>query len=161
MGEGPSDFYPRFEEQLWRTSESIKIEIEPRRPAKSARRWRGTVVINRKVVTASLLRAQIFPTCNYTKNIEIAAKGCPICGSGLLSHRSKKYKGKLFYTCDKKGSDPNAVSYRGDLPIEGKTCPTCGAYMVLKHYGKKAYPKCSNRDCITNQRKKKDDGDGS
>ena len=157
-----SDFYPRFEEQLKAASESIaKIEIEPEKTGEECPLCGGELVI-KEGRYGKFIACSNFPTCNYTKNIEIAAKGkCPICGSGLLSHRSKKYKGKLFYTCDKKGSDPECGFISWDLPIEGKTCPTCGAYMVLKHYGKKAYPKYSNRDCITKQRKKKDDGDGA
>ena len=100
-----------------------------------------------------------FPSCDFTKNIEVQAKGkCPQCGSGLLAHRSKKYRGKLFYTCDKKGSNPDCDFISWNLPIEGKTCPECGSFMVLKHYGKKAYPKCSNKDCPSNARKKKSSG---
>ena len=71
---------------------------------------------------------------------------------------SKKYRGKLFYTCDKKGSNPDCDFISWNLPIDGKTCPECGSYMVLKHYGKKAYPKCSNKDCPSNSRKKKSSG---
>ena len=40
-------------------------------------------------------------------------------------------------------------------------CPKCGAYMVLKRgKGTSVYKKCSNAECETNQRKKKDAADG-
>ena len=84
---------------------------------------------------------------------------CPKCGSGLLVHKSKKYRNKSFYTCDKQGSDPNCDFISWDLPIDGKVCPECGAYMVLKHFGKKAYPRCSNKDCVTNIRKTRKSSD--
>ena len=101
-----------------------------------------------------------FPECNYTKNIVVYAKGvCPKCGSGLLVHKSKKYRNKSFYTCDKQGSDPNCDFISWDLPIEGKFCPECGSYMILKHFGKKAYPRCSNKDCPTNARKSRKSSD--
>ena len=70
-----------------------------------------------------------------------------------------KYRNKSFYTCDKQGSDPNCDFISWDLPIEGKFCPECGSYMILKHFGKKAYPRCSNKDCPTNARKSRKSSD--
>ncbi len=99
-----------------------------------------------------------YPECKYTKNVENTVKGkCPLCGSGLVSRVSRKFKGSRFYTCDKQGSDPNCPFISWDLPIEGKTCATCGAYMVWKHFKGRSYPKCSNKDCSTNQKKTKPD----
>ena len=96
-----------------------------------------------------------YPECKYTRNIEEAAKGkCPKCGSGLLSKASRKYKGKRFFTCDQKGSDPACDFISWDLPIEGRTCPACGSYMVWRSFrGGKGYPKCGNRECPTNAKK--------
>ena len=96
-----------------------------------------------------------FPECKYTKNIEVTVKGsCPLCGSGLVSHRSTKYKGRTFYTCDKKGKDPECGFISWDLPIEGQKCDTCGSYMVWKRFRGRAYPKCANPDCPKNTAKK-------
>ena len=54
---------------------------------------------------------------------------------------------KFNFICDK------AV----DKPLEEK-CSECGAYMVESkfRYGGKTYKKCSNPECVTNQKKKTD-----
>ncbi|MCR4689449.1 MAG: type I DNA topoisomerase [Saccharofermentans sp.] len=152
-----SDFYPEFDKQLKAAQDSIaKIEIVPEKTGEMCPLC-GKELVIKDGRYGKFIACSNFPTCNFTKNIEVQAKGkCPKCGSGLISHRSKKYRGKVFYTCDKKGSDPECDFISWDLPVEGKFCSECGAYMVLKHYGKKAYPKCSNKDCITNKRKKSD-----
>jgi DNA topoisomerase-1 len=80
---------------------------------------------------------------------------CPKCGSGLIQRVSKKFKGSRFYTCDRKGSNPDCDFISWDLPIDGRTCEVCGSYMVLKSYKGRSYPKCGNRDCPTNQKKAK------
>ena len=151
-----SDFYPGFERKIQAAADSIeKIEIVPEKTGETCPLCGNDLVI-KDGRYGKFIACSNFPTCNFTKNIEVQAKGkCPKCGSGLISHRSKKYRGKVFYTCDKKGSDPECDFISWDLPVEGKVCPECGSYMVLKHYGKKAYPRCANKDCVTNQRKKK------
>ena len=73
----------------------------------------------------------------------------------MVQKRSKK--GKTFYGCE---NYPNCNFVSWDMPIEEK-CPKCGAYMVLKRgKGTSVYKKCSNAECETNQRKKKDAADG-
>jgi DNA topoisomerase-1 len=96
-----------------------------------------------------------YPECKYTKNIEQTVKGhCPLCASGLVKRKSIKYK-KDFFTCDKLGSNAECPFISWDLPLEGKTCETCGSYMVLKRFRGRAYPRCGNKECATNQRKPK------
>ncbi len=96
-----------------------------------------------------------YPECRYTRNIENAVKGkCPLCGSGLVSRVSRKYKGSQFYTCDRQGPDPECGFISWDIPIEGRTCEVCGSYMVWKRYRGRTYPRCGNRDCPTNARRK-------
>jgi len=154
-----SDFYPEFNAQVKAANDSIeKVTFEPEKTGETCPLCGGDLLF-KEGRYGKFIACENFPECKYTKNIEVAAKGkCPVCGSGLLSHRSKKYKGKVFYTCDKKGSDPNCSFISWDLPIEGKVCSECGSYMVLKHYGKKVYPKCSNKDCPTNAKKGKSGG---
>ena len=154
-----SDFYPEFAEQVKSAQNSIeKIEIVPEKTGEKCPKC-GSELVYKEGRYGKFVACSNFPQCDFTKNIEIQAKGkCPQCGSGLLAHHSKKYRGKLFYTCDKKGSNPDCDFISWNLPIDGKTCPECGSYMVLKHYGKKAYPKCSNKDCPSNSRKKKSSG---
>jgi len=96
-----------------------------------------------------------FPECKFTRNVEVTVKGsCPLCGSGLVSHRSNKYKGRVFYTCDKKGKDPDCSFISWYLPVEGQKCDTCGSYMVWKRFRGRAYPKCANPECPKNTAKK-------
>jgi len=96
-----------------------------------------------------------FPECKYTANVETpVASLCPICGSGLVSRESRKFRGRVFYTCDKKGSDPECPFISWDLPIDGSKCEVCGQYMVMKKFRGKSYTKCSNRECLTNRRSK-------
>ena len=68
---------------------------------------------------------------------------------------SRKFKGRTFYVCDKKGSDPVCKFISWDLPVEGKQCDTCGSYMVWKKFRGKTYTKCANKDCPTNSKKSK------
>jgi DNA topoisomerase-1 len=103
-----------------------------------------------------------FPECRYTKNIETSVNAqCPKCGSGLVSRASRKFKGRVFYTCDKKGTDPECPFISWDLPIDGSNCEICNSYMVMKNFRGKAYPKCSNKECASNQRKKSAGKDAS
>ena len=154
-----SDFYPEFASQVKSAQESIeKVEIVPEKTGETCPKC-GSELVYKEGRYGKFIACTQFPSCDFTKNIEVQAKGkCPQCGSGLLAHRSKKYRGKLFYTCDKKGSNPDCDFISWNLPIEGKSCPECGSFMVLKHYGKKAYPKCSNKNCPSNARKKKSSG---
>ena len=147
-------FYPGFNTQVKAAQESIdKITFEPEKTGEMCPQC-GSELVYREGRYGKFIACSKFPECNYTKNIVVYAKGtCPKCGSGLVVHKSKKYRNKSFYTCDKQGSNPDCDFISWDLPIEGKVCPECGAYMVLKHFGKKAYPRCSNKDCVTNVRR--------
>ncbi|WP_034442673.1 type I DNA topoisomerase [Butyrivibrio sp. AE2032] len=155
-------FYPGFNSQVKAAQESIdKITFEPEKTGEVCPQCGGELLY-KEGRYGKFIACTNFPECNYTQNIVVYAKGtCPRCGSGLLVHRSKKYRNKTFYTCDKKGADPNCDFISWDLPIEGKFCPECGSYMVLKHFGKKAYPRCSNKDCTTNVRKSKKSSSGN
>lgn len=96
-----------------------------------------------------------FPECKYTRNIvEKAGAHCPLCGADVVSRKSKR--GSLFYVCAKDGSDPDCKFISWDLPIDGQTCESCGSYMVMKRFRGRSYPKCSNADCDTNKRVKKE-----
>ena len=147
-------FYPEFNSQIKAAQESIdKITFEPEKTGEVCPQCGGELVY-KEGRYGKFVACSNFPECNYTKNIVVYAKGtCPKCGSGLLVHKSKKYRNKSFYTCDKQGADPNCDFISWDLPIDGKVCPECGSFMVLKHFGKKSYPRCSNKDCVTNIKK--------
>jgi DNA topoisomerase-1 len=106
------------------------------------------------------LSCSLYPTCKFTRNIDQSVKGnCPKCGSGLVVKVSKKFKGKRFFTCDRKGTNAECDFISWDLPMEGKTCEVCGSYMVWHSFkGRGGKPQCGNRDCSTIiKRAKKDE----
>lgn len=94
-----------------------------------------------------------FPDCKYTRNIvEKAGAHCPLCGADVVTRKSKR--GSIFYLCAKDAADPDCKFISWDLPIDGQNCEICGSYMVLKRFRGRTFPKCSNEDCVTNERKK-------
>ena len=151
------DFYPSFHEQIDKAGKNIeKVKFEEEKTGEKCPECESGELVIKEGKFGRFIACSNYPECKYTKNIEVLAKGnCPLCGSGLLSHRSKKYKGKSFYTCDKKGTDPDCPFISWDLPVEGKKCDECGSFMVWKRFRGKSYPRCSNKDCGTNNRKKK------
>ena len=150
-----SEFYPPFHEQVVKASDAVaKVEMKQEKTGEVCPLCNEGELIIREGRYGKFVACSRFPTCKYTKNLESPVNGkCPVCGSGLVSHTSRKFKGRTFYTCDKKGNDPECKFISWDLPIEGKVCETCGSYMVWKKFRGKTYPKCGNRDCPTNARK--------
>lgn len=150
------DFYPPFHEQITNASQTLeKVKMQEILTGETCPEC-GSPIILKEGRYGKFAACKNYPTCKYSKNIDQEVKGkCPLCGSGLLIKTSKKFKGSKFYICDKKGSDSDCKFISWDLPLEGKTCETCGTYMVLKKFRGRSYPKCGNRDCPTNKRKEK------
>jgi DNA topoisomerase I len=153
------NFYPPFHQQVQDAAvrvEKVKIAEVPT-GEKCPECQKGDLMI-KEGRYGKFIACNNYPDCKYTRNIEVAVKGkCPLCGSGLVSRTSKKFKNKKFFTCDKQGSDPDCKFITWDLPIEGRSCDTCGSYMVWKNFRGRSFPKCGNKDCPTNQRKVKSD----
>ena len=150
-----SDFYPDFHALIVKASSDVsKVKMAEKLTGETCPECGGELVV-KEGRFGQFVACSKFPECKYTKNIEVAVKGsCPLCGSGLVSHRSTKYKGRVFYTCDKKGTDPECGFISWDLPIDGQKCEACGSYMVWKRFRGRAYPKCANKDCTKNAVKK-------
>lgn len=150
-----SDFYPGFHDQILKAQEAVeKVEMKPVKTGEMCPECGNGELVIKEGRYGKFIACSNFPECKYTKNLEVAVKGkCPLCGSGLVSHTSRKFKNRTFYTCDKKGSDPECKFISWDLPVEDSKCEVCGSYMVWKRFRGKAYPKCGNRECSTNQRK--------
>ncbi|HOO61300.1 MAG TPA: DNA topoisomerase, partial [Bacillota bacterium] len=151
------DFYPDFHELIVKASSDVqKVEMKTENTGEKCPDCEDGELLIKEGRYGKFIACSNFPTCKFTKNIEIKANGkCPLCGSGLVSHTSRKYKGRVFYTCDKKGSDADCKFISWDLPVEDKLCETCNSYMVWKRFRGRTYPKCSNKDCPTNARKTK------
>ena len=150
-----SDFYPSFHELIQKAETAVsKVKMEEKKTGEKCPECGGDLVIKRGRF-GEFEACSNFPTCSFTRNLEVTAKGtCPICGSGLVSHRSRKYKGRVFYTCDKKGTNPECDFISWYLPVDGQKCDACGSYMVWKRFRGRAYPKCSNPECVKNKTKK-------
>ncbi len=150
------DFYPPFHEQIDIASKTLEKVVMEEIPTGETCPECGAPILLKEGRYGKFAACKNYPTCKYSKNIDQEVKGkCPLCGSGLLIKTSKKFKGSKFYVCDKKGEDKDCKFISWDLPLEGKTCETCGSYMVLKRFKGRSYPKCGNRDCETNKKKEK------
>jgi DNA topoisomerase I len=98
-----------------------------------------------------------YPDCKYIKkNTQTTGLSCPECNKGKIAIKKSK-KGKVFYACS---SYPDCKYALWNNPIEDpdkkgsiKKCQTCDSSIV--EYGKDLKEKCSNKDCQTNQKKKK------
>ena len=155
-----SDFYPSFHELIVKAGSSVsKVKMEEKKTGETCPDCGADLVV-KEGRFGQFIACSNFPECKYTRNIEITVKGsCPLCGSGLVSHRSNKYKGRVFYTCDKKGTDSNCEFISWYLPVEGQKCDTCGSYMIWKRFRGRAYPKCANPECPKNTTKKSSKAD--
>jgi len=152
-------FYPGFHKQILEATKSIeKIKVKEEKIGEKCPLCNEGNLLQKEGRYGKFIACSNFPKCNYTRGNEIEVNGkCPLCGSGLMAHKSRKYKGKMFYTCDKKGANSECTFISWDLPVEDKKCETCGSYMVWKKYRGRSYTKCSNKECSTNIRKKKED----
>lgn len=150
------DFYGPFHELIEKASVGLaKVEVTALTTGeKCPMCGKGNLVI-KEGRYGKFVACSDFPECKYTTNVQtpVSAK-CPLCGSGLVSRESRKFKGRIFYTCDKKGSDPECGFISWDMPLDGQVCETCGKYMVMKKFRGKSYTRCSNKDCSTNHARK-------
>lgn len=151
------EFYPEFHRQIEDAEKKVeRVKVEEERLGEPCPECSTGELVIKNGRYGKFIACSNFPNCGYTRNIENIVKGkCPICGSGLLSHKSRKYRGKTFYTCDKKGNNPECDFISWDLPIEDQKCEVCGSYMVWRRYRGKSYPKCSNKECSSNKSRKK------
>ncbi|HBZ77202.1 MAG TPA: type I DNA topoisomerase [Clostridiales bacterium] len=150
-----SEFYPPFHELIVKAGSAVsKVKMEEKQTGEKCPECGGDLII-KEGRFGQFVACSHFPECKFTRNVEVTVKGsCPLCGSGLVSHRSNKYKGRVFYTCDRKGKDPDCSFISWYLPVEGQKCDTCGSYMVWKRFRGRAYPKCANPECPKNTAKK-------
>lgn len=153
-------FYPPFHEQVVAAEGIERVKIPDVLTGEKCPECHEGDLVVKEGRFGKFVACSRYPDCKHTKNIEVVARGkCPLCGSGLLTRTSKKYKGSQFYTCDKLGNNPECPFISWDLPIDGKVCETCGSYMVWKRYKGRSYPRCGNKDCTTNHRKTKEAAD--
>jgi DNA topoisomerase-1 len=154
-------FYAPFHELIEKASSEVaKVEVTARATGEKCPLCQTGDLVIKEGRYGKFVACSDFPDCKYTTNVQtpVSAK-CPTCGSGLVSRESRKFKGRVFYTCDKKGSNPECAFISWDLPLDGQFCEVCGNYMVMKKFRGKSYTRCSNRDCSTNHVKKTKPGE--
>ena len=155
-------FYPPFHAQVMAAENLDRVKIPDVLTGDKCPECHEGDLVVKEGRYGKFVACSRYPDCKYTKNVETAARGkCPLCGSGLMSRTSRKYKGSQFFTCDKLGNNPECPFISWDLPIDGKICDVCGSYMVWKRYKGRTYPRCGNKDCASNQRKTKEPGEAS
>ena len=150
-------FYPSFHEQIRNVADNTeKIRIEDEKTGEKCPDC-GSDLVFKNSRYGRFIACSNYPDCKFSKNIENKLKDtpCPYCGSGINILKSKKHRNKIFYACDKQGSDPECPFISWDPPIKDKKCPTCGSFMVYRKFRGKTYQKCGNRDCPTNAKRSK------
>ena len=150
-----SAFYPGFHEKIEKATEEVaRVKMTEEKTGEKCPQCETGDLVIKLGRFGKFVACSNFPDCNYSKNIQNEIKGsvCPLCGSGIVSMKSKKFSGRVFYVCDKK-RDPDCSFISWDLPIDGQKCETCGSFMVWKRFRGKSFPKCANRECATNAAK--------
>ncbi len=150
------DFYAPFHELIEKASSEVaKVEVVARATGEKCPVCHTGDLVIKEGRYGKFIACSDFPECKYTTNVQtpVGAK-CPLCGSGLVSRESRKFKGRVFYTCDKKGNNAECGFISWDLPIDDQFCEICGSYMVMKKFRGKSYTRCSNKQCSTNPSKK-------
>ncbi|MHB1453543.1 MAG: type I DNA topoisomerase [Saccharofermentanales bacterium] len=149
-----SEFYPGFHQQILEAAKSIeKVSVMTVVEGEVCPECGGELHY-KEGKFGKFIACANYPKCKYTRdNADSIKAKCPLCGSGLLAKTSAKYKNNKFYVCDKKGSDPECPFISWDIPLDDKTCSVCGKYMVLKRFGRRTFPKCSDKECESNKRK--------
>ena len=147
-----ADFYGPFEQELEKAEKEVKRVEIPDRPAGIICEKCGAEMVYKSGRFGEFIACPNYPTCKNTKTVKNTIKTpCPKCGGAVVQKRTKK--GKTFYGCE---NYPDCDFVSWEMPLEDK-CPTCGSYMVLKHgRGSSVYKKCSNAECATNQKQKKE-----
>lgn len=148
------EFYDPFEKDL----EDAEVNIEhvqiPEKVSDVICEKCGANMVHKTGRFGEFLACPNYPECKNTKAIvQEADVACPKCKGQVVIKRSKK--GKTFYGCE---NYPKCDFVSWDKPLE-ENCPECGAYMTESKYkyGGKAQKKCSNPECITNQKKTAND----
>ena len=91
-----------------------------------------------------------YPECKNTKPIvNKIGVTCPKCQNGDIVLRKSK-KGRNFYGCS---NYPECDFVEWNKPT-GEVCKECGSYMVEKITKKESKQICSNKDCMSHNKKK-------
>ncbi len=158
-----SDFYGPFHQLIEKASSEVaRVEVSAQSTGEKCPECQKGDLMIKEGRFGKFIACSEFPECKYTAAVQTSVNAkCPKCGSGLVSRESRKFKGRIFYTCDKKGSNPECDFISWDLPLDGQFCEVCGQYKVMKKFRGKSYTKCSNKECPGNRSRKKSSAETS
>ncbi|MEG1752820.1 MAG: type I DNA topoisomerase [Christensenella sp.] len=146
------EFYKPFEKDLENGEKNIEAIVIPEVVSDIICEKCGANMVYKTGRFGEFLACPNYPECKNTKAIvKKIDVPCPKCGGEVVIKRGGK-SGKSFYGC---ANYPTCDFVSWDKPLTEK-CPECGAYMVeskFRYGGGKTYKKCSNAECITNQKK--------
>ena len=151
-----SNFYGPFHELVEKASNEVaRVEVSAQVTGEKCPECHKGDLLIKEGRYGKFVACSEFPECKYTATVQTPVNAkCPKCGSGLVSRESRKFKGRVFYTCDKKGTDPECDFISWDMPLDGQNCEVCGQYKVMKKFRGRSYTKCSNKECPTNRSRK-------
>jgi len=148
-----ADFYGPFEKLLDNADKIERVQLPVIETDEVCEKCGAKMVI-KEGRFGEFLACPNYPECKNTKKIvKYIDVSCPKCGKRLVEKKSNKTK-KIFYGCE---GYPECDFVSWDKPIN-ESCDTCGAHMVLKKRARtEDVKKCSNSECPTNAKKKKED----
>jgi len=147
------DFYEPFEQTIEQADKNVERVELPVKESDVVCEKCGRKMVYKDGRFGQFLACPGYPECRNTKPVvKYIDTPCPKCGKRIVEKRSAKTR-KTFYGCE---GYPECDFVSWDMPIADK-CDVCGSMMVLRRLsGGSSYKKCSNPDCIKNQRKKAD-----
>ncbi len=150
------DFYTPFEQTIEEADKSIERVELPVKESDVACEKCGRMMVYKDGRFGPFLACPGYPECRNTKPVvKYIDTPCPKCGKRIVEKRSAKTR-KTFYGCE---GYPECDFVSWDMPIAEK-CEACGSMMVLRRMsGGSSYKKCSNAECVKNQKRKADGGE--
>jgi len=145
------DFYAPFEQTIEKADKNVERVALPVKESDVICEKCGRTMVYKDGRFGPFLACPGYPECRNTKPvIKYIDTPCPKCGKRIVEKRSAKTR-KTFYGCE---GYPECDFVSWDMPIAEK-CEACGSMMVLRRLsGGSSYKKCSNPDCVKNQKRK-------
>lgn len=147
------DFYTPFEQTIVEADKSIERVELPVKESDVVCEKCGRMMVYKDGRFGPFLACPGYPECRNTKPVvKYIDTPCPKCGKRIVEKRSAKTR-KTFYGCE---GYPECDFVSWDMPIAEK-CEACGSMMVLHRLsGGSSFKKCSNPNCVKNQKRKAD-----
>lgn len=146
------EFYNPFKESLEKAEANIdKVKIADEVSDEVCEKCGRNMVVKVSKF-GKFLACPGFPECRNTKAVmKDTGVKCPKCDGRVVEKKSKK--GKKYFSCEKA---PECDFILWDQPLK-TPCPICGGIMTKKYLKKGSITTCSNPECKSNEKKKKEE----